>query len=193
MPHSALYWRQLAIQEFFCCSPMRQAQPLWIGPVSLEVWLAFRAWLLGQSGASLESVPRSWVFYSQPKLVLACLPVWVTGVQKNLPDHAKLLPNCSLSVMPQEHRKTPFSLFLCLCSLTRRAPSPSLVSMVTLCNMCHVPVFLCSANWGWAIWLTLCSMATRVCVKICICWALSKAHLFPNSRLIFATQMQCQL
>lgn len=49
--------------------------------------------------------------FTQPKLVITCLPVWMTGVQKNLPDHAKLLPNFSLNVMLQEYRKNNFLRF----------------------------------------------------------------------------------
>lgn len=79
--------------------------------------------------------------------------------------------------------KLPFLCFNSPCSLTRRDPSSVLVSMVALYNMCHLPVFLCNAHEGWAVWLTLCSVTTRVSVKICICWSLSKVHLFPNKQI----------
>lgn len=108
----------------------------------------------------------------------------MTGVQKNLPDYAELFSNCSLNVMPKEPRKIQFSLgFSTPFPLTRRAPSCVLVSMVTLYNKCHVPVSLCNAHEDWAIWLTLCSMATWVSVKTCICWSLSKGHLFLNKEI----------
>ena len=171
-----------AIQGFFC-SLVRQALSLWIDHVSLEVWLTFSIWLLGQSQASLETVPHSWVFYSKPNLAISWFLVWmILGFIRFLPDHAKLkgvlLPNCNLNIKQQKHSKIHFYLrFQYRFAFTSRGPVFTLVSVVTLYNMCHAPVSAqCISKLNHLAHSLLHDRSARVCVKICVCWSLSQVE-----------------